>query len=66
MLITLWMIVGVLAGVSGVVIGYVALRQARAAVDDCQRMITRQAGESRATSRPSATSRSTATTRWRR
>ncbi|MEV4159233.1 DUF4446 family protein [Nonomuraea dietziae] len=47
MLITLWMIVGVLAGVSGVVIGYVALRQARAAVDDCQRMITRQAGESR-------------------
>ncbi|MEU7893798.1 DUF4446 family protein [Nonomuraea sp. NPDC049152] len=47
MLITLWIVVGVLAGISGVVIGYLALRRARAAVDDCQQMITRQASESR-------------------
>ncbi|WP_327088392.1 DUF4446 family protein [Nonomuraea sp. NBC_01738] len=34
--------VGVLAGVSGVVIGYVALRQARLAVQDSQQMLARQ------------------------
>lgn len=47
MLVTVWVIVGVLAGVSGVVIGYVALKQARAAVVDCQQMISRQASESK-------------------
>ncbi|MFI6602943.1 DUF4446 family protein [Nonomuraea sp. NPDC050536] len=45
MLVTVWVIVGVVAGVSGVVIGYVALKQARAAVDDCQQMLTRQTSE---------------------
>ncbi|MFD9944585.1 DUF4446 family protein [Nonomuraea sp. NPDC059023] len=34
--------IGVLAGVSGVVIGYVALKQARLAVQDCQQMLARQ------------------------
>lgn len=47
MLVTVWVIIGALAGISGVVIGYVALRQARAAVDDCQQMISRQVSESK-------------------
>ncbi|MFI6297679.1 DUF4446 family protein [Nonomuraea sp. NPDC050790] len=34
--------IGVLTGVSGVVIGYVALKQARLAVQDCQQMLARQ------------------------
>jgi hypothetical protein len=44
-LVTAWVIVGVVAGVSGVVIGHLALRQARAAVEECQRMLARQASE---------------------
>ncbi|WP_223166602.1 DUF4446 family protein [Nonomuraea sp. SYSU D8015] len=45
MLVTTWVIVGVVAGVSGVMIGYLALRQARAAVEDCQRRLARQTAE---------------------
>ena len=45
MLFTTWVIVGVVAGVSGVVIGYLALRQARATVEDCRRMLARQTSE---------------------
>ncbi|MEU6713835.1 DUF4446 family protein [Nonomuraea purpurea] len=45
MLITTWVIVGVVAGVSGVLIGHLALRQARAAVEDCQRLLARQSSE---------------------
>ncbi|MEV4111373.1 DUF4446 family protein [Nonomuraea sp. NPDC049695] len=45
MLVTTWVIVGFIAGVSGVFIGYRALRQARAAVEDCQRMLARQISE---------------------
>ncbi|GAA3719773.1 hypothetical protein GCM10022224_102150 [Nonomuraea antimicrobica] len=41
------MIVGVVAGVSGVMIGYFALRQARATVEDCRRMLSRQISEGR-------------------
>ncbi|MEU7001534.1 DUF4446 family protein [Nonomuraea sp. NPDC046570] len=44
MLVTLWVVVGAVAGVSGVVIGYLALRQARAAVDECRQMLARQVG----------------------
>jgi hypothetical protein len=44
-LFTTWVIVGVVAGVSGVVIGYLALRQARATVEDCRRMLARQTSE---------------------
>ncbi|MEV4894650.1 hypothetical protein AB0K48_35215 [Nonomuraea sp. NPDC055795] len=40
--------IGVLAGVSGVVIGYVALKQARLAVQDCQQMLARQSTVSNA------------------
>lgn len=47
MLITAWVVVGVIAGVSGVFIGYMGLRQARTAVEDCQRMLARQSDESR-------------------
>lgn len=47
MLVTTWVIVGVVAGVSGVSIGYLALRQARATVEDCQRMLSRQISEGR-------------------
>ncbi|MFC5823369.1 DUF4446 family protein [Nonomuraea insulae] len=47
MLVTTWVIVGVVAGVSGVLIGYLALRQARATVEDCQRMLSRQISEGR-------------------
>jgi hypothetical protein len=43
-LITVWVIVGVLAGVGGVVTGYLALKQARMAVDECQQMLARQTG----------------------
>lgn len=45
MLVTAWVIVGVVAGVSGVLIGYLALRQARAALEDYQRMLARQASD---------------------
>jgi Protein of unknown function (DUF4446) len=45
--VTAWVIVGVVAGVSGVLIGYLALRQARATVEDCQRMLARQISEGR-------------------
>ncbi|MGV9384304.1 DUF4446 family protein [Nonomuraea sp. NPDC003707] len=45
MLVTTWVIVGVVAGVSGVFVGYLSLRQARAAVEDCQRMLARQTSE---------------------
>ncbi|TMR99457.1 DUF4446 family protein [Nonomuraea basaltis] len=38
---------GVVAGVSGVVIGYLALRQARATMEDCRRMLARQISEGR-------------------
>ncbi|QYC37776.1 hypothetical protein Nocox_00695 [Nonomuraea coxensis DSM 45129] len=41
------MIVGVVAGVSGVLIGRLSLRQARAAVEDCRRMLARQSVEGR-------------------
>jgi hypothetical protein len=44
--ITAWVVVGVVAGVSGVFIGYMGLRQAGAAVEDCQRMLARQTSES--------------------
>lgn len=44
MIVTLWLVVGVVAGVSGVAIGYMALRQARLAVEDCRRLLARQAG----------------------
>ncbi|MEO3874063.1 DUF4446 family protein [Nonomuraea sp. B12E4] len=46
MLITTWVIVGVVAGVSGVLIGYLSLRQARATVEDCRRRLARQTSES--------------------
>ncbi|KAB8196817.1 DUF4446 family protein [Nonomuraea phyllanthi] len=36
---------GVVAGVSGVFVGYLALRQARATVEDCRRMLVRQSSE---------------------
>ncbi|WP_240506655.1 DUF4446 family protein [Thermoactinospora rubra] len=36
------MAVGLLAGAGGVVIGYVALRRARAAVDECRQALARQ------------------------
>ncbi|MEV6039854.1 DUF4446 family protein [Nonomuraea sp. NPDC052116] len=45
MLVTTWVIVGVVAGVSGVFVGYLSLRQARATVEDCQRMLARQTSE---------------------
>ncbi|WP_226899033.1 DUF4446 family protein [Nonomuraea phyllanthi] len=45
MLVTVWVIVGVVAGVSGVFVGYLALRQARATVEDCRRMLVRQSSE---------------------
>ncbi|SDH85813.1 Protein of unknown function [Sinosporangium album] len=45
MLVTVWVIVGIVAGVTGVAIGYSALRQARVAVEDCQRLHARQAAE---------------------
>jgi hypothetical protein len=44
-LVATWVIVGVVAGVSGVLIGYLALRQARARVEDSLRMLARQASE---------------------
>jgi hypothetical protein len=44
-LVTAWVIVGVVAGVSGVLIGRLSLRQARAAVEECQRMLARQSSE---------------------
>ncbi|MEV0613617.1 DUF4446 family protein [Nonomuraea sp. NPDC050404] len=47
MLVTTWVIVGVVAGISGVLIGFLALRQARATVEDCQRMLSRQISEGR-------------------
>ncbi|MGW4793708.1 DUF4446 family protein [Nonomuraea sp. NPDC004297] len=43
MLVTTWVIVGVVAGISGVFIGYLALRQARSTVEECRRMLSRQA-----------------------
>jgi hypothetical protein len=46
-LVTAWVIVGVVAGISGVVIGHLALRQARGVVEDCQRMLARQTSEGR-------------------
>ncbi|WP_252374913.1 MULTISPECIES: DUF4446 family protein [unclassified Nonomuraea] len=46
MLITAWVFVGVLAGVSGVVIGCLALRRAQATVEDCRRMLARRTHES--------------------
>ncbi|NRQ37479.1 DUF4446 family protein [Nonomuraea sp. NN258] len=36
---------GAVAGVSGVVIGYLTLRQARATLDECRVMLARQAGD---------------------
>ncbi|MFI6174420.1 DUF4446 family protein [Nonomuraea sp. NPDC051191] len=45
MLITAWVVVGLVAGVSGVFIGYMGLRQARSAVDDCLRRVARQTSE---------------------
>ncbi|WP_344972952.1 DUF4446 family protein [Streptosporangium fragile] len=42
--ITLWMVVGSIAGGTGVVLGLAALRQARAAVRECRRMSRRVAG----------------------
>ncbi|MEV0582717.1 DUF4446 family protein [Nonomuraea sp. NPDC050310] len=42
MLVTIWLIVGVLAGGSGIVIGWLALKQARLAVDECQQVLARQ------------------------
>ncbi|WP_031161809.1 DUF4446 family protein [Streptosporangium roseum] len=45
MFVTLGIVVGVVAGVSGVVIGALALRQARGAVGDRGRMPARQAVE---------------------
>ncbi|GAA2858467.1 DUF4446 family protein [Nonomuraea rubra] len=47
MLVTTWVIVGVVAGVSGVLIGHLALRQAKATVEDCQRLLSRQISEGR-------------------
>ncbi|MEV4806919.1 DUF4446 family protein [Nonomuraea sp. NPDC049421] len=47
MLVTIWVIVGAVAGVSGVLVGYSALRQARATVEDCRRLLARQLGEGR-------------------
>ncbi|GAA3570212.1 hypothetical protein GCM10022419_058850 [Nonomuraea rosea] len=45
MLVTTWVIVGVVAGVSGVFIGFLALKQARATVEECRRMLARQTSE---------------------
>ncbi|SDL30961.1 Protein of unknown function [Nonomuraea maritima] len=39
------MIVGLVAGVSGVLIGYLALREARATVEEGRRMLARQLSE---------------------
>ncbi|SDK75854.1 DUF4446 family protein [Nonomuraea jiangxiensis] len=45
MLVTIWVIVGIVAGVTGVFIGYLSLRQARATVEECQRRLARQTSE---------------------
>ncbi|MEU8355828.1 DUF4446 family protein [Nonomuraea sp. NPDC048882] len=45
MLVTTWVIVGVVAGVTGVSIGFLALRQARATMEECRRMLVRQSSE---------------------
>ncbi|WP_343955111.1 DUF4446 family protein [Nonomuraea longicatena] len=42
MVVTVWVMVGFVAGISGVVIGYVALRQARLAVQHYQHTLARQ------------------------
>ncbi|UBU13615.1 DUF4446 family protein [Nonomuraea gerenzanensis] len=47
MLVTTWVIVGVVAGISGVMIGHLALRQARATVEDCQRLLSLQISQGR-------------------
>ncbi|PZG18821.1 DUF4446 family protein [Nonomuraea aridisoli] len=45
MLITVWLIAGLVIGVSGVLIGYLALREARATVEEGRRMLSRQLSE---------------------
>ncbi|MFI7615499.1 DUF4446 family protein [Nonomuraea terrae] len=45
MLITVWLIVGLVIGVSGVLIGCLALREARATVEEGRRMLARQLSE---------------------
>ncbi|WP_052422704.1 DUF4446 family protein [Nonomuraea candida] len=47
MLVTAGVIVGVVAGVSGVLLGYLASRQARATVEDCRHLLFRQLSEGR-------------------
>ena len=42
MLVTIWVIVGVVAGVSGMLAGCAALRRARATVEECRRMLAGQ------------------------
>jgi hypothetical protein len=44
-LITVWVMVGLVAGVSGVAIGYRALKQARAALDECRETLVLQTSE---------------------
>ncbi|MEV0351639.1 DUF4446 family protein [Nonomuraea sp. NPDC050680] len=45
MLTTVWVLVGLVAGVSGVTIGYRALKQARAALDECRETLVMQTSE---------------------
>ncbi|MGV9777097.1 DUF4446 family protein [Streptosporangium sp. NPDC003464] len=45
MLVTMWIAAGAAAGVVGVLIGSLALRQARGAAKDCDRILARQAVE---------------------
>lgn len=44
MMVTAWVLVGLLAGGSGIAIGYLALRRARTALDEWQRTLARQSG----------------------
>ncbi|MBB5130768.1 hypothetical protein HNP84_000456 [Thermocatellispora tengchongensis] len=45
MMVTIWVIVGMLAGATGIAIGHFALREARAAVEEFTRAASRQAAE---------------------
>ncbi|WP_308250591.1 DUF4446 family protein [Nonomuraea rhizosphaerae] len=45
MLVTVWVLVGLVAGMTGVGIGFMALKQARAVVDECQELLSRRTSE---------------------
>jgi hypothetical protein len=44
-MVTIWVIVGVVAGATGITIGFLALREARAAVEECLLTVARQSAE---------------------